>query len=42
MDMVNQIREKYNTEIEKLLTEYAEKLFEIATSSTIILLTNQK
>ena len=35
MNMVNQIREKYNTKIEKALTEYAEKLFEIATSSTM-------
>ena len=34
MDMVNQIRAKYNTVIENLLKKYSEELFEIATSST--------
>lgn len=35
MDMVNQIRAKYNTVIENLLKKYSEELFEMATSSTM-------
>ena len=40
MDMVNQIRAKYNTVIENLLKKYSEELFVIATSSTIVFLTS--
>ena len=35
MNMVNQIRENYNTKIEELLRKYANELFEIALNSTM-------